>query len=269
VKLFLDLWTIPAEVKFYCLAPFLSILVLMCGEFWFACGLLMSLFALWVEFANPFGRGDDAFSPGDNQHAVHIILPIFLKGTILGIFYYYTQKDANIRQQMESKTGRIVLSIIYVIFTVYQYKECTYRWNHSLLRMNVFYIASNIMFVSTFALLAIAPNFFTNMFNNEFLVTYGKYGYGVYLFHIGVLRVLLKYKYLFKTSLEPLILSLVFSHFTGVVWYHIVENPLMNIGNILAKKLETLEYFQSELKPKYLTGKTEDKSNRNPESAKS
>jgi peptidoglycan/LPS O-acetylase OafA/YrhL len=113
------------------------------------------------------------------------------------------------------------------------------------------------MFISTFALLAIAPNFFTNMFNNEFLVTYGKYGYGVYLFHIAVLRLLNKYKYLFKTSLEPLILSLVFSHLTGVFWYYTVENPLMNIGNILAKKVETIEFFRSEIRSRELTSKSQ------------
>ena len=92
-------------------------------------------------------------------------------------------------------------------------------------------------------MLLTAPTTFTDMFaKSSILTSYGKYSYGIYLWHIETLFKVVRKKSYFKSDgFEVLLLEVSLAYLYGFCFYYLVENPLMNIANFLSKKLDSLK----------------------------
>ncbi len=241
------LWTIPIEIRYYFVIPVLSYLSTRCGKYWYVLTILLLLQILAIEFLNPFGRTNDALD-FPYQHLLHPSMPIFLKGSLVALVYYNVKKQhTNLAELIASSMIQKVISLATFVAHIYQFRYCSHLWNRAIdIRQNPMhaYIASYYLFVVLLSMVFGAPNYFTNIYNNSVLRSFGKYSFGIYLLQYIVLKPLSVYRFYFETYIGPLILSLVMCYMSGLIWFYLVENVLMNTANSLCVKLSTVKFFQ-------------------------
>ena len=86
------------------------------------------------------------------------------------------------------------------------------------------------------------PITFTNMFDSTMLKSVGKYSFGMYLLHMELRQ--LELRSMFRTNTEFFLAFIFLSYICGVVFYYLVENPLMNLASMLCKKLNSHRLFK-------------------------
>jgi peptidoglycan/LPS O-acetylase OafA/YrhL len=80
-------------------------------------------------------------------------------------------------------------------------------------------------------------NVLTNLYNNQMLRLWGKFSFGIYLFHFVPVKLMHEIKDSFASNIDPLVISLVLSQLIGYVWFHVCEQPLLDIANRLCRSL--------------------------------
>ena len=98
--------------------------------------------------------------------------------------------------------------------------------------------------VFMFFLLLEERSHFTEIINLSIFKKFGKYSFGIYLFHyegFRIVNIIKKNNFMNKSNIEIIIIELFFAFIFGMIFFHFVENPSMKFGNYLIKKLNRLE----------------------------
>ena len=79
-----------------------------------------------------------------------------------------------------------------------------------------------------------------NVLNSKILKKFGFYSFGMYLLHWETFKVV-KYfsenNIIGQTSIEYTILEFFIIYFYGVIFFHLIENPAMNLGDYIIKRI--------------------------------
>ena len=86
---------------------------------------------------------------------------------------------------------------------------------------------------------------FTDFINFRVFRNFGKYSFGIYLLHHDAFMIA-RLMNNDISGLELIFLTLFFSYLIGMLFFHIIEVPSMNLGNYLIKKLTEIEYFKKD-----------------------
>jgi peptidoglycan/LPS O-acetylase OafA/YrhL len=221
------LWTIPVEIKYYFLVPFIAYLAnrlkLTYKQSFFVhlMVMLLQLLLMIFDFEQKYSK--------KSQFLVEI--PVFLAGSSLANLYKSLIDAKVVTKINDNKILITVLSIICVVwFYIGSRLHVWFQW----------FTYHFCIFWSTHMLLMLisAPNnYFTSFLSKlSLLKTIGKYSFGFYLFH-GVSMSLfkrefnwLRFNWLDNLYIKALILN---GHalFFGYLFFNLVENNCISIAN--------------------------------------
>ena len=88
-----------------------------------------------------------------------------------------------------------------------------------------------------------SKNLLVNFFEIKILRNFGKFSFGIYLFHpsaIYLVSILEPYFRIINFRNFFTILSILFSYFGGFLFYHLIEKHLVYFANYLCLKLECI-----------------------------
>jgi peptidoglycan/LPS O-acetylase OafA/YrhL len=176
----------------------------------------------------------------DNRHSLKPRIVIFLSGSLMAtMFYLIDKKHAHIGDFFKHRYIQIVLKILailaifnFVYFFIPHINSGLSLYSHSNL-CGIFW--SYFLFI----LLNISDqNFFIIKCFTESIVfkSCGKYSFGIYLFHPMCIK-LLEFSVKTKTVFEKLVLIMLLSYLVGFLFFYLIENPLINVANLLCKKI--------------------------------
>jgi peptidoglycan/LPS O-acetylase OafA/YrhL len=105
--------------------------------------------------------------------------------------------------------------------------------------LNCQYNESLYWSIFIFLLLFINPeSILVNIFNLKLLKKFGLYSFGIYLLHFepfAIVTFLSKKNIMNKTSIEYIITEFFGVYFLGAIFFRLIENPAMNLGNYFIK----------------------------------
>ena len=240
------LWSIPPEIKFYFCIPLLCLIVRYKSNRR-SLGFLLAwiLWSVYDQFFNFFWLSTEDVQIGETYHHLEHHFAVFILGFQVALAYYLTQKLAPnfneyiIRRPYLHLAFDLASLAIGLVGVKTQF-ECfnpkiVYTFRS---RPAVFWS------LTLFLCLLGAPNKVTRFFaNSDFLCSCGKYSFGMYLFNAGSIMFMREFE--FGTEIEYTMACVGFAYVVGVVWFYAVENPMMNVANLLCKKLESYEYFEA------------------------
>ncbi|CAF0866565.1 unnamed protein product [Brachionus calyciflorus] len=231
------LWTIPIEIKFYFLIPFISLFFHFSKKYW-SISMLVSIAVLYKLY-----QGLLLYTPADVNvqisNKLYPRFPIFYAGSIVALLYfkYESLNNEYISYLNKSKLAKMIIAL----FSFYYAAYAALRISPYLRAGMDLYgdsIHPGVKFANLLFLMLIgAPNCFTKIFGSNYaLEMYGKYSFGVYLWHPSCIYIVvnlgIKTRGLGVWYYLPLLITF------GVLFYYLIENPLMKLGNVLISKID-------------------------------
>jgi len=109
------------------------------------------------------------------------------------------------------------------------------QYNSDVFERNKNIISGFYWSIFVFLMLIGSPNFLTDIFaTNKVLKSFGKYSFGIYLLHPMFIRLVGDY-FFPLTDLERVFMVFAGSYFSGVIFFHTIEEFLTNSANKLCK----------------------------------
>ena len=254
------LWTLSVQCRYYAIIPFMCFIVVKLKRIAAITILSMASFVLLNEKHN-FTQ-TNGFNTFEQRQLMGTYFTMLLSGSIAAFFCHFYSNSIKQRgvDFQKPATNRIVTILFYLfaIFYMYNYANCWHQYELTYERLVkcffgierpklVFHVQSGVLMSCAFvAAYFTAPNGFTNWFRDSSLLKYfGKYGYSVYLFH-GLAIVCAVQLGEFNTNMEAILAVFLFTFLFGFIYYYLVENPFMNIGTILAAKVDNIQCLRVE-----------------------
>ena len=229
------LWTILPECKYYLFIPIFTIITFKLKKFNFIWILLVLIMMFLVEIFNILGLKciDIPFPKGQN---LFYVFQIFLNGSLLSLIYYKLQNNSS-EFSFVKKVNHLLSYFTFIIFLYGLKLSSTF-----FIRNKPFCHLKYSIYWSLFILhiLFTESSHFKDLINFQLLKKFGKYSFGIYLFHYEGFRVVNFFKinnFINKSNIEIIIVELFVSYFYGMIFFYLIENPSINIGNNLIKMI--------------------------------
>lgn len=237
---FSHLWTIAPEIKFYFLIPFIAYAAIAAGSRW---GIFWLASVAFI-FLNQFYLNILNVQPTDFtlelSYKLATWLPMFLCGTYMTIFYYKLEKSVHMKALKAEDVQRVIswLTIFMFLFGLRIFSGYWKEHNPEYLENNKNIVSGFYWSIFLFFFLVGEPNSLTRMFaSSSILKNFGKYSFGIYLIHSMFIPIV-KENYFPRTDFERLLAVTVMAYLSGVIWFHVVENPLINLANRVCKFID-------------------------------
>lgn len=241
------LWTVPIEIKYYYFIPIFCFVCYLFKRFWYvyifiSVALVTYLYSKVISY-----QPDDVDTNTSNKLIPRF--PMFFCGSIVAVLYYHFEKADNtiLKKIIFSRIIQFLIFLITLPLGMYGFRFlCTY-FNKNL----EFYEAGSTpsVYFSGFLFLMLigAPNPFTQVFSRNYILEfYGKYSFGVYLLHPWCLLVKTYQEFNYVTQTELVFVTLLLSGFAGFVFFYLIENPCMKIGNMFIRLIKRITVFKKE-----------------------
>jgi peptidoglycan/LPS O-acetylase OafA/YrhL len=167
---------------------------------------------------------------------LELIFQIFLTGSLVGIMYYEIQ-TCNLEFKVLKKL-RFLLAYVSPIMFVFGLRSGNEFYIN---KIYYCYISYGIYWaIYIFILLLDGSSCFNEIINLSIFKKFGKYSFGIYLFHkegFYFVNYLIQEKLIHKIGLVILFNELFTSFIFGIIFYFLVENPLMKLSNYLIEKI--------------------------------
>jgi peptidoglycan/LPS O-acetylase OafA/YrhL len=219
-------WSIPIEVFWYFLVPFMLIL---CRNIWGHLGVLvMSLFVYMLSTKHP---GILPVNAANAALAMHWTPIPYILAYALGLTAYRFRKYCN----HSNGVGNLVLILLIVFMGIYVYKPEMIA--------KIFY--DEFVFMSLITTVAILfgtnkSRFFNLMFCNSAIQLVGVVSYGVYLCHLPLLSLFLHYDLPeFGNPLLRFLYVAISSILVSTLTYHIFELRCTHVGKRFGNRVLT------------------------------
>lgn len=85
---------------------------------------------------------------------------------------------------------------------------------------------------------------FIDFFKLRFLMSCGKFSFGIYLLHPAAVHFIKTYEQSFIVFKLRVLSSICFSYVLGFLFYHVLEKHLIRLANNLCSRLTSFKYFQ-------------------------
>ncbi len=212
------LWTLPQEMLFYLVFPFILFInhFLLRNNIFLVALFLFSIILGWYYFV-PL---DKIYLYGMQLSRLPFMLPAFLSGTVFSYIYYKILINIKPSQKMKIILSTVAITIIFVFI---------FFSNAQLLHSSEIYAFSYCIPFGICAALLITVLIFTGetflvrIFSNFFLTSIGVVSYGLYLFHPLVINFINK---LHITGGLRFFSTFFISYFIACCTYRFIEAPL-------------------------------------------
>ena len=250
------LWTIPVEVYYYFIIPFICLgvdAVLKRLQNNFQRLAFTSFLVLATIFAinrNLFSLTESQIQKGfylDTNINMKVTFFVFVEGSLLAVVYLYFEKYLSESHKFiqNSKVAQHLLNLITLAWFVYCYKQSPLFVQKSRdfdsfskpgLMWSIFLLL-NLMSSSSFNYV----KFFLE--TSEALLNCGKYSFGMYLLHPIAILVFFENSKLKNscTTCELFGLILLMAYFFGFLWFHLVEKQMIKLADICCELAD--DYF--------------------------
>ena len=226
----IHIWTMPVEIKFYFFIPPLAYIF---------SNIYKKKLIIWIIYLLNFTymiivTQFSLFSVGDFYDVAKFepYIPIFLIGSILAVLYIHLEHSKRLELLNQYKIFNYLVSLICTVIFVCL---CRFQGWFNSDRNNGFICAS---FMSLLLLLMlIVPTNLLNQFLSQIKTFYifGKYSYGVYLFHINCRNETKKFEAIMTS--DQFVLYIILSLIFGILFFHIIENNSIKLARICINKV--------------------------------
>ena len=226
----IHIWTMPVEIMFYFFVPPIA--------YCFS-KIYKNKLVVWIIYIMNFiymilVRCFNLLTIGDFNDVAKFesYIPIFLMGSILAVLYIHLEHSKRLELLNQYKIFNFLISLIcFIIFITL----CRFQGWFKLYRNDGFICASFMSLLIFFML--IVPDNYLNKFLSQTKTFYifGKYSYGIYLFHINC--ILLSKKYINIMPSDLFILFLILSLLVGILYFHIIENNSIKLARICMNRV--------------------------------
>jgi peptidoglycan/LPS O-acetylase OafA/YrhL len=233
------LWTIPCEIRYYFFIPIICLAVVKSKRYWLVLWTLTTAWIVYNQKYNPLG-----FTGVDYDHWFGYKLwarfDIFLTGSQSAILYYHIERTPIMMKILNNAISRKAFNVILTVLFIYQFRGVI----HSQFMGGLY---ETIMLATMLFSEKTGP--ISAFFNSSFMMSCGKYSFGIYLFHPMVIEIFIRLRrshgVKFTYQFEFVITIFVFTYFVGLVWFHLLENTLIKFANKVCKKAENYRFFQA------------------------
>ena len=226
------LWTMPVEIRYYFLIPFIAILFSRIHNVRLIGWIIFLINLIFLVSIRRFGL----FRILENHELTRFdrYLPVFMAGSTLALLYFNLERTKIIEKLTKFKVYNYILtlisSILFILITRSHAWYKTYKDDA--------YVYSAGIAVFMLLLLVSPSNYVAQYLSNDLILKiFGKFSYGTYLFHINVQKNQSKFpfrRYLTVTT-DFTAVNLLISLFFGVLFYYSVENNLMIVSKYVTK----------------------------------
>jgi peptidoglycan/LPS O-acetylase OafA/YrhL len=175
-----------------------------------------------------------------NRESLFNSFQIFLTGSLLGVIFYKLQ-NSNYNASFLT-IFRFLLGYISLIMFIYGLKQCSGFFMGGKFYCSLVYAIYWTLFI--FIILNHDRSLVLDFLNFSFFKKCGLYSFGIYLLHMesfAAVSYLRNNKFVSQSALEIVILDIFICYIYGIVFYYVIENPAMNIGNYLIKKINNAQ----------------------------
>jgi peptidoglycan/LPS O-acetylase OafA/YrhL len=227
-------WTIPHEIKFYFVLPFLVFIFWKYNKLWQTFLIIFITNCLYFYY---YFKILGTYSI--HNFSEHLI--VFLFGYTVAILYIKLEQHNILEYLKDLKVFNYTICFItYIMFIdghrsgyIYSYLK-RYFFTNSYTNWGLYWS------IFLFLMLIGEPNHFTNNLNeSKLLKNYGKYSYGVYLINIYVNHLNDKY---FKPDFDGLLFVCLSCYWFAFLFYHLLEKNMIKLANLIIFRLENSNY---------------------------
>lgn len=226
------LWTMPVEIRYYFLIPFIAILFSRIHNVRLIGWIIFLINLIFLVSIRRFGL----FRILENHELTRFdrYLPVFMAGSTLALLYFNLERTKIIEKLTKFKVYNYILTLISLILFILITRS--HAWYKTYKDDAYVYSAGIALFM---LLLLVSPsNYVAQYLSNDLILKiFGKFSYGTYLFHINVQKNQSKFpfrRYLTVTT-DFTAVNLLISLFFGVLFYYSVENNLMIVSKYVTK----------------------------------
>jgi peptidoglycan/LPS O-acetylase OafA/YrhL len=228
------LWTMPVEIRFYFLIPFISLVFSRIYKYYL---IVWPLQILNVIFLIQIRR-KGLFSISDGESFLRVYLPIFFIGSTTAMAFINIEENKLLKKLDSFRIYQLLSSVpCFAIFFTLARIEGWYN-----IERDDSYICTSAMSILLLIILVAPSNFFNYVMTNTIVFKiFGKYSYGTYLFHGYVIYYIKKNEKIrrYTNNLTDLVLITVcLSLLYGFIFFHAVENNLMYLSKYVIKLLD-------------------------------
>lgn len=238
------LWTIAPEIKYYFFIPIFVFFSQLMNRnnvlkiFWLI-GVITSLFI--AEHFKLLVQLDSSNNFTRHESELLTRFSTFFLGSILGLIMNTIDGFEYIKKLTEHNLIKFVLALAsFIMYLIGMVKysaffNSTLNQNRDLFSTSLYWSIFFLMFVVS------GRNLFTDIFKIRLLRLLGKFSFGFYLYHMGVIDYVNE-NYKLTFSLESLFVLSAFvgSFSAGYLFYYILEKNLMNIANFICNNLTNI-----------------------------
>ena len=233
------LWTIIPECKYYFIIPIFTFITFKLKKYFIPWICFIIILILCFQYYNIFGLKCKRLFDPERESLFHTF-QIFLNGSLIGVIYYQIEKCTHSFKFLNR------FRFLLVLFTSFMYiygLKLNSKNFHNKTSTNFFlncqYNASLYWSIFIFLLLFInQESILSDIFNSKLLKKFGLYSFAIYLLHFesfGIVAILSKKNIIGKTSIEYITTELFGVYVFGAIFYRLIENPAMNLGNYFIK----------------------------------
>ena len=228
------LWTVIHEIKYYFIIPIFAFFTIKIQKFYIPLVISTIISIYLIKQSNVLKIDCRITSSIKFKNAFEI----FVNGSLLAIVYYKLEKVFNKLKDMT--LFKYFIDISSFLYFLYGLKLSS----NSFFTNGKGFCGSNygIYWNIFLALLLILDKetFFGSFINLPIFRVCGKFSFGMYLLHMEGFAIVHKIRdanIMSQSLLETYILELTISILYGMVFYYLIERPLLNIGNILISRI--------------------------------
>ena len=231
------LWTCIPEMKYYLFIPFLTLIFYKTQKIMILWIALYIFISTYIEKNNWLDL-QCVHIPWPDGISLKYSVRIFLNGSMLGFISYKYDHLPNYKYSLTRKFS-IILSPIQTVIFIYGLMLTTSSYmgqdivNFCHYKYSVYWACFIIL------LLLHQKSLFSFIINLFIFKRFGKYSFGIYLFHFEALNVIYSIEKTKIMEYRPVIMIIeLFSAFLfGMIFFYLIENPLMNLGNLIIRYL--------------------------------
>ena len=255
------LWTISIEIYYYFCIPIFCMLVVRFNslkkQYKIQILFLFVVTSYVGSFYNLFSVSDEII-----VKEMYIVIStnfklsffVFLSGSVLGLIYHAIENNGRgIEPIMENIILQRLLNLTSILWCLYAYRKSIYNGGHyKILSAPGFLWA---VFLIILLLSDSEKNFIKKYLEkSSVLKSFGKFSFGVYILHPLVIFIFLKTDFILTfvrsnlRSPELYVIILFISYLLGYLWYHFLEEPMINKANKICRNLTSyLNKFESQI----------------------
>jgi peptidoglycan/LPS O-acetylase OafA/YrhL len=224
--LFVPYWSLGCEMQFYFLWPFVVAIVYKLNKKWFpfVLVLLMALAMLFRIFGNYSGSFTSAFT--------YVLLPARIDAFAMGALLYFLFSEKMLEVLLR-KGWIFSLTALFVACAIILYEGNAWHFDTPIISrygftLNAFFWGGLIAYTQTGG-----NRFLSKIFSSSWMRSAGKYSYGMYILHVPVKVILLKYIPINSTSsamyYAAMLFALVITIVLSYASYHLLEKRFLRL----------------------------------------